>query len=51
MSNGKGDAPRPLAVPPDEYERRWKATFQKSPMVNEPLPTPPLPPNPPDESP
>lgn len=27
MSNGKGDQPRPLAVPADEYERRWEATF------------------------
>lgn len=27
MSNGKGSAPRPLAVESDEYERRWRATF------------------------
>ena len=35
--NGKGDASRPLSVPPDEYERRWRATFQRTPMTNAPL--------------
>lgn len=25
--NGKGDTPRPVSVPRDEYERRWAATF------------------------
>ena len=25
--NGKGDAPRPVSVSADEYERRWAATF------------------------
>ena len=24
---GKGDKPRPLSVPADEFERRWKETF------------------------
>lgn len=47
MSNGKGSASRPLAVPPDEYERRWKQTFQRTPMTNEPVPTP-IPPEPPE---
>lgn len=37
MSNGKGDQPRPLAVPVDEYGRRWKATFQRTPMTSAPL--------------
>lgn len=37
MSNGKGDASRPLSVPADEYERRWRATFQRTPMTNAPL--------------
>lgn len=37
MSNGKGDQPRPLAVAADEYERRWRATFQRTPMSNAPL--------------
>ena len=27
MSNGKGDTPRPLSVPADEYARRWAQTF------------------------
>jgi hypothetical protein len=28
--NGKGDTPRPLAVEPDDYARRWAATFGRA---------------------
>jgi hypothetical protein len=30
---GKGDAPRPTQVPPDEYARRWEQTFGKPPPL------------------
>lgn len=30
MSNGKGDTPRPISVPPDVLEANWKATFPGS---------------------
>lgn len=28
-SAGKGDTPRPLAVTPEEYRRRWERTFRE----------------------
>lgn len=33
MSNGKGDAPRPLSVRLSEYERRWLDTFKREPLT------------------
>lgn len=31
---GKGSAPRPLSVEPDEYQRRWEMTFgRKEPQA------------------
>lgn len=29
MSAGKGDTPRPMEIPRDEYRRRWEETFGK----------------------
>lgn len=34
--NGKGDTPRPIAVPPEVLEANWKQTFPE-------VPTPPTP--------
>lgn len=28
MSNGKGDKPRPLSIPQDDFLERWERTFK-----------------------
>ena len=32
----KGSSPRPIEVPPSEYERRWEAIFGKKKTQPEP---------------
>jgi hypothetical protein len=38
MSNGKGDRPRPIKVPPDEWAKRWADTFAPPPKPSTPEP-------------
>lgn len=30
--NGKGDTPRPVSVPPDEFARRWEKALGPKPQ-------------------
>ncbi len=41
--NGKGDKPRPLSVPREQFETNWESAFGKKPTPPKGKPTPPTP--------
>lgn len=39
--NGKGDKPRPLGIPRDEYDKNWELAFGKGEKKEKPKDTKP----------